>query len=467
MSTLVMKFGGTSVGSTGTIKQCVKIITDARKNWPRTVVITSALSGITDLLLDAVSKAAAGDIEGIELITSQLHDRHLTGIDELVKDPSERSIVASEIGKLLDQFSSLCQAVMVLGEASPRAHDAIASLGERMSTRILSAALRSSGIASEAVDATRLIITDNYYQSANPDFKASLTPTTQILEPLFTKGITPVVTGFLGATKAGVTTTLGRGGSDFTAAILGVLLKADEVWIWTDVDGVMTSDPRIVHSAQTIDKISFREISELAYFGAKVLHPKTIRPIIEAGITLKVLNTFNPDHPGTLIVPDMAIHEEQIIKAVTIIKDLRLITIEGRGMLGVPGVAARTFGAIAATGTSVPLISQASSEQSICFAVPAHSAELVVKNIEAEFEREITRRDIDSVWASEDVVIISVVGAGMRNIPGVAGKVFGKLGENRVNVIAIAQGSSEVSISFIVSAQDGTRAVQSLHELIQ
>jgi aspartate kinase len=356
---------------------------------------------------------------------------------------------------------------MVLGEASPRAHDAIASLGERMSTRILSAALRSSGIASEAIDATRLIITDNYYQSANPDFKASLTPTTQILEPLFTKGITPVVTGFLGATKAGVTTTLGRGGSDFTAAILGVLLKADEVWIWTDVDGVMTSDPRIVHLAQTIDKISFREISELAYFGAKVLHPKTIRPIIEAGITLKVLNTFNPDHPGTLIVADMAIHEEQIIKAVTIIKDLRLITIEGRGMLGVPGVAARTFGAIAATGTSVPLISQASSEQSICFAVPAHSAELVVKNIEAEFEREITRRDIDSVWASEDVVIISVVGAGMRNIPGVAGKVFGKLGENRVNVIAIAQGSSEVSISFIVSAQDGTRAVQSLHDLIQ
>jgi aspartokinase/homoserine dehydrogenase 1 len=467
MSTLVMKFGGTSVGSTGAIKQCVKIIADARKNWLRTVVITSALSSITDLLLDAVSKAAAGDNEGIELITSQLHDRHLTGIEELVKDPSERLIVASEIGKLLDQFSSLCQAVMVLGEASPRAHDAISSLGERMSSRILSAALRSSGIASEAVDATRLIITDNQYQSANPDFKASLPTTIEILEPLFTKGITPVVTGFIGATNYGVTTTLGRGGSDFTAAILGVLLKADEVWIWTDVDGVMTSDPRIVPAALTIERISFREISELAYFGAKVLHPKTIRPIIEAGITLKVLNTFNPDHPGTLIVPDMAIHEEQIIKAVTIIKDLRLITIEGRGMLGVPGVAARTFGAIAATGTSVPLISQASSEQSICFAVPAHSAELVVKKIEGEFEREIARRDIDSVWASDEVVIISVVGAGMRNIPGVAGNVFGKLGENRVNVIAIAQGSSEVSISFIVSAQDGTRAVKSLHELIQ
>ncbi len=248
-------------------------------------------------MLDAVSKAAAGDNEGIELITSQLHDRHLSEIKELVKDPSERLIVASEIGKLLDQFSSLCQAIMVLGEASPRAHDAIASLGERMSTRILSAALRSSGIDSEAVDATRLIITDNQYQSANPDFKASLPTTIETLEPLFTKGITPVVTGFIGATKAGVTTTLGRGGSDFTAAILGVLLKADEVWIWTDVDGVMTSDPRIVPAAQTIERISFREISELAYFGAKVLHPKTIRPIIEAGITLKVLNTLTPIIP--------------------------------------------------------------------------------------------------------------------------------------------------------------------------
>ena len=271
----------------------------------------------------------------------------------------------------------------------------------------------------------------------------------------------------MGATSSGVITTLGRGGSDFTAAILGVLLEADEVWIWTDVDGVMTTDPRIVPEARTVDRLSFREISELAYFGAKVLHPKTIRPVIEAGIVLKVLNTFNPQHPGTLILPDIDIHEEKIIKAVTIIKDFRLITIEGRGMLGVPGVAARTFGAIASTGTSVPLISQASSEQSICFAVPASTADMVVKKIQAEFEREIVRRDIDFVWPSEPVVIISVVGAGMRNIPGVAGKVFSILGENKVNVIAIAQGSSEVSISFIVSAQDGSKAVRSLHSLIE
>jgi aspartate kinase len=297
--------------------------------------------------------------------------------------------------------------------------------------------------------------------------QASRLAAQSVLLPILESGCVPVVTGFMGATPSGVITTLGRGGSDFTAAILGVLLKADEVWIWTDVDGVMTTDPRIVPEARTVDRLSFREISELAYFGAKVLHPKTIRPVIEAGIVLKVLNTFNPKHPGTLIQPDIDIHEEKIIKAVTIIKDLKLITLEGRGMLGVPGVAARTFGAIASTGTSVPLISQASSEQSICFAVPASAADMVIKKIQTEFEREIIRRDIDSVWPSEPVVIISVVGAGMRNIPGVAGKVFSKLGENRVNVIAIAQGSSEVSISFIVSAGDGTRAVRSLHSLIE
>ena len=215
-------------------------------------------------------------------------------MNELIADTSNRHNVSSEIGRLLDQFCNLCQAVTVLGEASPRARDAIASLGERMSIRILAAALQSAGIKAEAVEASGFIITDDRYQSANPDMQASLPAAQSILLPILESGCVPVVTGFMGATPSGVITTLGRGGSDFTAAILGVLLKADEVWIWTDVDGVMTTDPRIVPEARTVDRLSFREISELAYFGAKVLHPKTIRPVIEAGIVLKVLNTFNP-----------------------------------------------------------------------------------------------------------------------------------------------------------------------------
>ena len=467
MSTLVMKFGGTSVGSEDAIRQCAAIVTDARPRWDHIIVVTSALSGVTDLLLRAIVCAETGRLEELEQITIQMHDRHFLVIKKLITNPSTYLQVSGEVGRLLEHFANLCQAVTVLGEASPRARDAIASLGERMAVRILAAAINNTGITAEPVDASQFIVTDYQYQNAIPDMYASLPLTEAIILPILEAGTIPVVTGFIGATPQGVVTTLGRGGSDFTAAILGVLLKADEVWIWTDVDGVMTTDPRIVPQARTINSLSFREISELAYFGAKVLHPKTIRPVIESGITLKVLNTFNPNHNGTLILPDIDIQEDQIIKAVTIIKNLRLITLEGRGMLGVPGVAARTFGAIASTGTSVPLISQASSEQSICFAVPSDAASMVVKRIQTEFEREIARRDIDSVFPSEEVVIISVVGAGMRNIPGVAGKVFSILGENKVNVIAIAQGSSEVSISFIVSEPDGTRAVQALHSLIQ
>jgi aspartate kinase len=462
-----MKFGGTSVGSEKAIRQCAAIIIDARPRWDEIIVVTSALSGVTDLLLRAIVCAETGRQEELGQITIQMHDRHFLVIKNLISNPSTYLQVSGEVGKLLEQFANLCQAVTVLGEASPRARDAIASLGERMAVRILAAAINNAGITAEPVDASQFIITDNQYQNAIPDMYASLPLTESIIHPILDAGTIPVVTGFIGATPQGVITTLGRGGSDFTAAILGVLLKADEVWIWTDVDGVMTTDPRIVPQARTINTLSFREISEMAYFGAKVLHPKTIRPVIESGITLKVLNTFNPKHDGTLILPDIDIQEDQIIKAVTIIKNLRLITLEGRGMLGVPGVAARTFGAIASTGTSVPLISQASSEQSICFAVPSDAASMVVKRIQTEFEREITRRDIDSIFPSEEVVIISVVGAGMRNIPGVAGKVFSILGENKVNVIAIAQGSSEVSISFIVSEPDGTRAVQALHSLIR
>jgi len=316
------------------------------------------------------------------------------------------------------------------------------------------------------VESTQLIITDNHFQSAHPDFKASTIHTRQVLEPILAQGKIVVTTGFIGATTQEVTTTLGRGGSDFSAAILGAVLPASEVWIYTDVDGVMTADPRLVKDARTIPELSYREVSELAYFGAKVLHPKTIRPVIDAGIGLRVLNTFNPSHPGTRLVSDTPGDKSHVIKAVTAIRGLQLITVEGRGMLGVPGMAARTFGAVAATGTSVPLITQASSEQSICFAVPTESTDMVIKALETAFAREIAEQDIDRVWATEELVIITVVGAGMRNTPGIAGRIFNSLGENKVNVIAIAQGSSEVSISLVVAAQDIQLAVQTLHKLI-
>jgi aspartate kinase len=289
---------------------------------------------------------------------------------------------------------------------------------------------------------------------------------------LLDEGIIPITTGFIGATLEGITTTLGRGGSDYTAAIIGSVLPADDVWIWTDVDGVMTTDPRIAPEAQTLPEISYGEIAELAYYGAKVLHPKTIRPVVDAGIGLRICNTFNPSHPGTRLIANghaeggNAHKPEKIIKAVTAIRKQRLVTIEGRGMLGVPGVAARAFGAVASTGTSVPLITQASSEQSICFAVPSETAPYVLNALEKTFVHEIEDEDIDRVWSTSDVSIVTVVGSGMRHTVGVAGKVFSQLGDSGVNVLAIAQGSSEVSISLVVDHADTENAVKALHALI-
>jgi aspartate kinase len=465
-NTLVMKFGGTSVGSVEAMAQAVQIVLNAHQDWKRLVVVTSALSGITNLLLDSADAATRGDIHPSSLAAQKIRTAHFTIIEALIKDLNRQSQLKSTTEHFIQDFSNLCHAISILGEATPRALDAVASLGERMCAPILAAALEDAGLPSQPVESYQIVITDNDFQSSHPDFAATTQATRAVLNPILDKGQVPVVTGFIGGTPNGVITTLGRGGSDYSAAILGAVLPANEVWIWTDVDGVMTADPRLTPAAHTIPELSFREIGELAYYGAKVLHPKTIRPVIEAGIGLRVLNTFNPTHPGTRLVADTANVCDSVIKAVTAIKGLSLITLEGRGMLGVPGVAARTFAAVAASGTSVPLITQASSEQSICFAVPIEASEKVILALQNTFAHEIASKDIDRVWGTTEVAIITVVGAGMRNIPGVAGRVFTALGQNKVNVIAIAQGSSEVSISLVADAASAKAAVQALHELI-
>jgi aspartate kinase len=466
--TLVMKFGGTSVGSG--MDSAVQIVKDARFEWPRVAVVTSALSGVTDLLLNTAARAVSGDISGLRGAEISLCKSHTDLAEKLISDAIRRAQLNDEIGALIHTFVELCEAIAVLGEATPRALDAVASLGERMSVRLLAVAIESAGVPAKFVEATELIVTDNNFQNAHPDFARTTDQTRRVLFPLLEKGIVPVVTGFIGATQNGIVTTLGRGGSDYSAAILGAVLSADDVWIWTDVDGVMTADPRLVPSARTLPEISYGEIAELAYYGAKVLHPKTIRPVIEAGIGLRICNTFNPSHPGTRLVANSngfkATNGEQVVKAVTAIREQRLVTIEGRGMLGVPGVAARAFAAVASTGTSVPLITQASSEQSICFAVPSESTDAVVSALENIFAAELAERDIDRVWATEDIAIITAVGAGTRATPGVAGQIFSQLGNNNINVLAIAHGSSDVSISMVVDSADTEKAVKALHELI-
>jgi aspartate kinase len=462
MSKLVMKFGGTSVGSPAAIQQTASIIQQYKHIWDNLVVVVSAMSGVTDKLILSARLAAGNDGAGAREIITLIQNQHLEVVNALVSDPTEKQNLMVVLQKRLDELSSYCQSIQVLGEVTPRGMDVISSLGERINAQIIAAVLRNNGTPAQAVEASECIITDRTFQNAAPDMQHSREKIQSTLSPLFQQNLVPVVTGFLAATPEGVITTLGRGGSDYTAAILADCLDADEVWIWTDVDGVLSADPRVVPDARPIPEISFAEVGELAYFGARVLHPKTIRPVVSRNMPLWVKNTFNPDFPGTRITQNPSRTRGEIT-AISMIKDLSILTVEGRGMLGVPGIAARTFGAVARTGASVLMISQSSSEQSICFTIPSlHNGE-VITSIESEMALELMRGDIDRVWSRDHVVIVSIIGSGMRETPGVSARIFGALGKNLINVIAIAQGSSEYSISLVLDQEDAVRAVRAIH----
>lgn len=459
----VYKFGGTSVGSVAAIEAVARIVQGAARDH-QVAIVVSAQSGVTDALLRGAQTAADGDSTTYGDIAQELQRRHTAAAAALVAAPTEQAALADVFARLLHEFSTLCHGINVLGELTPRALDTIASLGERLNAPLVAAALRAVGLAAEAVDAAALIVTDDRFGDASPLFAPTTAQINERLRPLLARSSVPVITGFLGATAGGITTTLGRGGSDYSAAIIGAALDADAVIFYKEVDGVLTADPRVVSEARVLQRIAYDEISELAYFGAKVLHPKTIQPLIDKEIPVFFKNTFNPSHPGTEVIP-RGTSGSGAIKAVTAIRSLSMITVAGRGMLGVPGIAARTFTAVARLHASVLMISQASSEQSICFVIPSKLAEAIKHALEVELAQEIARRDIDGIFAQDQVVVVSVVGAGIRTTPGVAGKIFVALGEQAINIHAIALGSSECSISLVVDAQDADAAVRAIHPL--
>jgi aspartate kinase len=463
---VVIKFGGTSVGTAAAIRQAAAIAHGLKQEGHEVVVVTSAMSGVTDLLLAAAQAASHSEPWKFEEVATRIRSTHLQAAAELFPDESRRSTVFEPVERRLAELSRLAEALSVLGEASPRALDAVASLGERMSIHLLSAAISDLGTLSVPMEATEIVRTDAIHQSAVPDMTATRDLSKRHVLPVLAAGTVPVITGFIGATANGVITTLGRGGSDYSAAILGAALDAHEVWIYTDVDGVLTADPRVVDDVRTLDHVSYLEMSELAYFGAKVLHPKTILPALERGIPLRIRNTFRPEHPGTLVVSNGE-RPAGDLRGVTSVAKQSLVTIAGRGMLGVPGIAARAFSAVARTGTSVPMISQSSSEQSICFVVPQASAPGVLEGLRAVFERELARKDIESIWAQDDVVVVTAVGGAIRKTPGVAGRVLSAVGEGDINVLAIAMGSSECSISLVVDGPHATDAVRRIHTLLE
>lgn len=459
---LVMKFGGTSVGSSKAILQAANIIAAQYDTNNQLVVVISAMSGITSLLLACAKAAAVGNWKEYTESISQIEKLHLTTIEKLLLSSKARAALEADIQAFIKQLRNYCASIETMGEVTARGLDAITSLGERMNVYQISAVLTGKNLPNKVIEADQLIITDAAFQNARPLRAKTLEKTQAILSPLIEEKVIPVVTGFIGATEEGITTTLGRGGSDYTASILGDCLNAKEVWTWTDVDGVMTADPRIVSDARIIDRLSFDEVSEMAYFGAKVLHPKTMRPLIERNISLWVKNTFNPDCPGTCISNEQS-NKAGKITCVTAIRDVGLITVRGKGMLGVPGVAGRTFTAVADVNASVLMISQSSSEQSICFIIPSHDEENVIASLQQELSYELSRGDIDAIIPKSEVVIVTGIGAGMRRTPGVSAKIFSALSTKNINVIAIAQGSSEFSLSLVVDKKDADAAVRQIH----
>ncbi|QPC84989.1 aspartate kinase [Phototrophicus methaneseepsis] len=464
MALHTMKFGGTSVGSPEAIEQVISIIQREITAGSQVVSVVSAMSGVTDALLKSVKAATDGDRWTYQQINQDLRHRHEDAIHRLVEPPPTRESTLQEITRLLDEHIQLCEAINTLGEATPRIIDAIVSFGERLSSRVISAALDARGTKSIALESGDFIITDNNYQDAEPLWGPTEQRIVEKLRPIVANGITPIITGFIGSTPDGSITTLGRGGSDFSAAILAAYLDSDELTIWTDVDGVMTTDPRIDKRAKVLPYVSYTEVGELAFYGAKVLHPKTVQPIVTRNIPMRVRNTFNPDHPGTQIGAE-TVPTETIIKAVTSIRSISMLTVSGKGMLGVPGIAGRTFLATARAGANILMISQSSSEQSFCYTVRDENAPFVKAAVESELGAEIAHQDVDGIDIMSDVVIVTVVGGGMRGTPGVAGRVFTTLGNKNINVISIAQGGSECSISFVLEEKDLEIAVHSLHDL--
>src|SRR3989449_6923209 len=457
----VMKFGGTSVADASCISKVVEIIRSGARE-SNVVVVVSAMSGVTNRLIEAATLSEAGDRKAVAAIFEELRKRHGEAVNALICSAQERDRLSRKLHELFQEGDCLCQGTILLRELTPRARDSLSSLGERLSVPVVAAALAQCGVSSKPVEATELVVTDSYHGAADPCMDVTRERCQTRLRPLLQQGIVPVVTGFIGATPEGALTTLGRGGSDYSATILGAALEADEVIIWKEVDGLLTADPRLVPGACTIPEISYREAAELAYFGAKVLHPKTLRAVMQRGIPLSIRNTFAPDRPGTKITPASSTNH-QGVKALTAISDVSLITVGGPGILAVPHVLGRTLATTAAIRADVLLVSQSSAHNDICLVVSSSIAKRTVEALREEFAHDLAHEATEHIRVDSTVAIVTVVGQNMRAIPGIIGRAFGALGRENINIIAIAQGSSECNISFVVAEKDAQAALITAH----
>lgn len=458
---VVMKFGGTSVGDAQCFANVQEIIARAMRERPPVVVVVSAMSTVTESLLAAARLAAAGEEKAVREKLESLERKHLQVVEELFAG-SRRAEVQQAVEEILAEFQKLCAGVALLRELPMRTLDAGLSVGERLSATLLASYLTERGVPAEAVDAARCVVTEGNFGGARPLLEATRDALRQVVLPLLESLCVPVVTGFLGATREGIRTTLGRGGSDYSASLVAASLDADELWIWTDVDGVLSADPKVVGGALILEELTYEEAAELSHFGAKVLHPKTLAPLESNKIPVYIKNTFAPHKPGTRIG---SMHEGSPLgpKAVTSLAPLALLTVRSNGTPGTTELLARTFEAMSHSHVEILMVTQSSYQNSFCLLVPHAATQAARSSLEQAFRLELSHQYLQPI-ESEDVAAVALIGEGMRGTPGVAGRLFGALGRSKINVIAIAQGSSQSNISLVVALPDGPAAVEAIHQ---
>ncbi len=455
----VLKFGGTSVGSSESIKKVIEIIAEYKVQKTHVAVVSSAMAGVTNMLLLTGQKASENDESYLDIL-KEIERLHFVAIKNLL-DVKNQSHTLASVKKMLNELEDLMHGVFLLRELSLRTTDLLLSFGERLSCYIINVYANQQGLETELLDARQLIKTDDKFGKGRVQMD---TTTAHIQEYFRAHNRVQVITGFISSTDKNETTTLGRGGSDYTASIFGAALGTEEIEIWTDVDGVLTTDPKQVKKAFSLSEMTYEEAMEMSHFGANVIYPPTLQPAFQKKIPLRIRNTFNRDFPGTLI-KSSANSGNYLVKGISSIRDISLINFQGSGMVGVSGVSSRLFGVLANNNINLILITQASSEHSICFAINPEDGALAKKVVEEEFSNEISAGKIDSLAVEEEMSIVAIIGENMAKTPGISGKLFNSLGKNGVNVAAIAQGSSERNVSIAIAQKDISKTLNTIHEV--
>lgn len=460
----VFKFGGASLADAAAVRGAIDLILEPRAS--RVVTVVSALAGVTDTLLAVAEAARTGQSAVVDELVTRLHKRHQQIATGIIGNARVRAPLLRELDHAFGELRTLAHGVASLRELTPRTKDFLVVRGEQLSAKLVVAGLLARGAKAQYVEAATLILTDGVFGGAFPDLTATDREVRTQLRPLLTKRVFTVIPGFVGGTADGALVTLGRGGSDLTATVLGRSLRAERITLWKDVPGLMTTDPRVVSSARIVPQLNVREAAELAYYGAKVLHPRALIPLARVRVPVFVRPFADPTAAGTEISVRHTL-KRYPVKALSVVRDQALVTVTGNGMLGVPGIAARTFAALQQAGISVTLISQASSEHSICLCVPAERGAEARTALEGAFALELSRRELEGMAVQRGMATLAVVGLGMAGSPGIASRMFTSLSEAGVNIVAIAQGSSELNISVVIAEADADAAARAVHDEFQ